>query len=178
MYLYLLRRLYTKPVFLKTKTTFRASKSVVVKVIVRYNFRGCKEHFFDDQFSRPETNKSRSVHVFDLWWHLRFRANCFTLINCKEQRTYKRRTKRNKTNLFQSYNNLYSFTCIYDKLESITYYTITKFTKTSNSSSYIIFIFGIRNVVHVYNMMSFAELKSYNLRKNVCISKKYICIWW
>ena len=31
--------------FLKTKTTFRASKSVVVKVIVRYNFRGCKELF-------------------------------------------------------------------------------------------------------------------------------------
>ena len=45
LYLYLLRRLYTKPVFLKIKTTFRASKSVVVKVIVRYNFRGCKELF-------------------------------------------------------------------------------------------------------------------------------------
>ena len=159
---------------LKTKTTFRASKSVVVKVIVRYNFRGCKEHFFDDQFSRPETNKSRYVHVFDLWWHLRFRANCFTLINCKEQRTYKRRTKRNKTNLFKSNKN----TILHVSTISISYYTITEFTKTPNSSSYIIFIFGIRNVVHVYNMMSFAALKSYNLWKNVCISKKYICIWW
>ena len=163
MYLYLLRRLYTKPVFLKTKTTFRASKSVVVKVIVRYNFRGCKELFL-------------MINLVDL---RQIRVALCTYLTCGDICGFAQiashllivkssvHTNDVRNVIRQIYLSqiriLYSSTCIYDKPVSISYYTITEFTKTPNSSSYIIFIFGIRNVVHVYNMMSFAALKSYNL---------------
>ena len=161
--------------FLKTKTTFRASKSVVVKVIVRYNFRGCKELFL-------------MINLVDL---RQIRVALCTYLTCGDICGFAQiashllivkssvHTNDVRNVIRQIYFSRITIYIVV-RVSTITrvYYLSynNKFTKTSNSSSYIIFIFGIRNVVHVYNMMSFAELKSYNLRKNVCISKKYICI--